>query len=56
MAEKQYCGKGKIGKFADTFRVGLRADQLPQPNAGGYINLIMAKMKQPDKMGNEYTL
>jgi hypothetical protein len=51
---KQYVGKGKIiGKFGD-IKLGLK--DLPQPNERGYINLIVSKMREPDKNGNEYTV
>lgn len=42
MAEdKKFCGNAKPwGKFGG-FKIGLKASDLPEPNANGYINLIM---------------
>jgi hypothetical protein len=52
--ERTYVGKGKVrGQYGD-IRLGLR--DLPQPNDKGYVNLIVSKMRNPDKYGNEYTV
>lgn len=55
MSEKVYVGKGRIGKF-DKIQIGLNAEKLPQPNERGYINLIVAKMKESDRWGNTHTV
>ena len=54
MAEKKYVGKGKLGKF-ENIEIGLRHDQLV-PNDRGYVNLVVAQMREPDKWGNTHTV
>jgi hypothetical protein len=50
MADKKFCGNGKpFGKYGG-FKLGIKASDLPEPNAGGYINLVMSPTKaDPDK-------
>ena len=55
MAEKVYVGKGKVvGNFGN-IKVGLRVVDL-KANDKGYVNLIISKMKETDKYGNEFTV
>lgn len=54
MAEqKEYVGKGKIGKF-DIINIGLRYADL-KPNDRGYVNISIGKMKNADDKGNTHT-
>jgi len=54
--EKVYVGSGKLfGKY-DQIKIGLRAKELPEPNERGYINLIVAPRREPDKNGNTHSV
>jgi hypothetical protein len=52
--DKVYVGKGKIGKF-DQIKIGLSCEKL-KPNAKGYVNLIVAPMREKDKYDNTHTV
>lgn len=55
MSEKQYVGKGKIvGQFGN-IKIGIKIDEL-KANEKGYVNLIISKMREKDKYGNEFTV
>lgn len=61
MAEKVYVGKGKtIGQFGNiklSINVNdFQGNRVINPNEKGWINLILSKMKTPDKHGKEYTI
>ena len=50
---KEYVGKGKtFGKF-EQVKIGLKLADL-KANDRGWVNLVVAKMKEPDKYGNTH--
>ena len=54
MADKKYVGNGKeVGKFGQ-IKIGLRFADLPDANERGYINLIVTKMREPNKSGDTF--
>ena len=45
MPDKKYVGNGKtFGEF-NNIKIGLKANDLPEPNDRGYINLIIGEKK-----------
>lgn len=55
MAEKVYVGKGKVVGNYGQIKLGIRVSELTV-NENGYCNLIVQKMKEPDKFGNGFTV
>lgn len=59
MADKEeriYVGKGKTIKYGQ-IKFGLKLEDLKKVvNERGYVNLIMAPMKQDDNYGNSHTI
>lgn len=55
MSDKTYVGKGKtFGKFGQV-KIGFRYTDVT-PNEKGFVNLVVAEMKAPDKWGNTHTV
>lgn len=53
--ERQYVGKGKtVGKYGN-LKISLKVSDL-KPNDKGYADIIISKMKEADKWGNEFTV
>ena len=58
MAEHKYVGKGKAHTFKEgntVLNLGLRVADLVA-NERGYVNLTVAKLKEPDQWGNTHTV
>lgn len=62
MAETKYCGKGKhrSGKWGEEFAISISPNDLEvlnsNKNDGGWVNVKMTPLKEPDKRGNTWTL
>lgn len=61
--ERQYVGKGKWIEFRNgggIHRISLTPQGIElicrNQNSGGWVNLVMTEMRQPDKQGNQYTI
>ena len=55
MADKQYCGSGKVGKY-DIVNIGIRFSDLPTPNEKGYINLCVGPRRETGKYGETHSV
>lgn len=52
-SERQFVGSGKLlGNFGD-IKIGIKVADLV-PNEKGYVDLIVSKMKKPNKWGNTH--
>ena len=52
---KVYVGKGKkFGQYGN-ISIGVRYSELT-PNEGGYVNLIVSELREPDKYGKTHTV
>ncbi|OQB09048.1 MAG: hypothetical protein BWY21_00953 [Parcubacteria group bacterium ADurb.Bin216] len=57
MSEKNYIGKGKVVGSFGNIKIGIKPEELVKfANDKGYINIIVQKMKEKDRYGNEYTV
>jgi hypothetical protein len=59
VAEKQYCGKGRLKTFSNggsVINFGLNMSQLPPANDKGWVQLTIAEMRSPDQWGNTHTV
>ena len=48
MADIKFVGRVTKGNFENQFKFGFKLADLPQPNANGYINLLICKSKDKD--------
>lgn len=55
MAEKIYVGSGKIVGRYGNISIGIRVADL-LPNERGYVNLIVAERREPDKYGKTHSV
>lgn len=45
MSDVKFVGSVKQGKFENQLRFGFKLADLPKPNDGGYINLLICKSR-----------
>jgi hypothetical protein len=58
MNDKKYVGKGVVHAFQNggkILKLGIKYSELT-PNDKGYVNLVVAQMKEPDKYGKTHTI
>ena len=55
MSEKKYVGGGKVGNYS-IINIGIRAKDLPAPNAKGYINLCVGTRREVSKYGETHSV
>ena len=55
MSEKKYVGGGKVGNY-NIINIGIRAKDLPAPNAKGYINLCVGSRREVSKYGETHSV